>query len=152
MFLLVLTTKIFDVGSDVLEAACGSVNELHAEPSEIMENSGTLNERHLPRASDVAFISLPTMHINEQAAPPEGRSMQNQQLNYSDYCGTMISKSCPEMTACNESIGSYASKDCLLSHQICHQRKYFASHWSIESVNEALEVSLPVCFISVCLF
>ncbi|XP_057504637.1 DIS3-like exonuclease 2 [Actinidia eriantha] len=120
-------------------SACGSVNELRAEPSEIMENSGTLNERHFPRAFDVTFISLPTMHINEQAAPPEGRSMQNQQLNSSDYGGTMISKSYPETTACKESIGSYASKDCLLSHEICDQRKYFASHWSIESVNEALE-------------
>ncbi|GFY96661.1 ribonuclease II/R family protein [Actinidia rufa] len=65
--------------------------------------------------------------------------MQNQQLNSSDYGGTMISKSYPETTACKESIGSYASKDCLLSHEICHQRKYFASHWAIESVNEALE-------------
>ncbi|XP_057486707.1 DIS3-like exonuclease 2 isoform X1 [Actinidia eriantha] len=127
------------VGSDVLGAACGSLNELRAEPSEIVESSVTFNEQHLPRTCDVAFISLPTMHINEKAAPPEGRSMQNQQLNSSDYGGTMISKSCPETTACKESIGSYASKDCLLSHQICHQRKYFASHWSIESVNEALE-------------
>ena len=152
MFLLVLTTKIFEVGSDVLGAACGSVNELRAEPSEIVESSGTFNEEHLPRACDVAFISLPTMHINEQAAPPEGRSMQNQQLNSSDYGGTMISKSYPETTACKESIGSYASKDCLLSHEICHQKKYFASYWSIESVNEALEVSLQVCFKSVSLF
>ncbi|GFS29599.1 ribonuclease II/R family protein [Actinidia rufa] len=132
--------SLVSVGSDVLGAACGSVNELRAVPSEIVESSGTFNEQHLPRACDVAFISLPTMHINEQAAPLEGRSMQNQQLNSSDYGGTMISKPCPETTACKESIGSYASKDCLLSHQICHQRKYFASHWSIESVNEALEV------------
>ncbi|KAL6984402.1 hypothetical protein U1Q18_017779, partial [Sarracenia purpurea var. burkii] len=36
-------------------------------------------------------------------------------------------------------MGSYASKDLLLSHQTCHQRKYFAPHWSTDSVNEALE-------------
>ncbi|CAL5338930.1 unnamed protein product [Camellia sinensis] len=118
---------------------CCSLNELPAEPSEIMGSSGTPNEQQLPRACNVAFNSLPTIHINEQIAPQEVRSMQNQLLFSSDSGGRMLLKSYPKTIACEESMGLYASKDFLMSQQTCHQRKYFAPHWSVESVNEALE-------------
>ncbi|CAL5427632.1 unnamed protein product [Camellia sinensis] len=109
------------------------------EPSEIMGSSGTPNEQQLPGACDVAFNSLPTIHINEQIAPQEVRSMQNQLLFSSDSGGRMLLKSYPKTIACEESMGLYASKDFLMSQQTCHQRKYFSPHWSVESVNEALE-------------
>ncbi|CAL5344643.1 unnamed protein product [Camellia sinensis] len=118
---------------------CCSLNELPAEPSEIMGSSGTPNEQQLPGACNVAFNSLPTIHINEQIAPQEVRSMQNQLLFSSDSGGRMLLKSYPKTIACEESMGLYASKDFLMSQQTCHQRKYFAPHWSVESVNEALE-------------
>ncbi|GMP79331.1 hypothetical protein CsSME_00034919 [Camellia sinensis var. sinensis] len=118
---------------------CCSLNELPAEPSEIMGGSGTPNEQRLPGACNVAFNSLPTVHINEQTALQEVRSMQNQLLFSSDSGGRMLLKSYPKTIACKESMGLYASKDFLMSHQTCHQRKYFAPHWSVESVSEALE-------------
>ncbi|KAF5960481.1 hypothetical protein HYC85_001690 [Camellia sinensis] len=65
--------------------------------------------------------------------------MQNQLLFSSDSGGRMLLKSYPKAIACEESMGLYASKDFLMSQQTCHQRKYFAPHWSVESVNEALE-------------
>ena len=72
--------------------------------------------------------------------------MQNQLLFSSDSGGRMLLKSYPKTIACEESMGLYASKDFLLSQQTCHQRKYFAPHWSVESVNEAFEVNLPMYF------
>ncbi|KAI8014453.1 DIS3-like exonuclease 2 [Camellia lanceoleosa] len=118
---------------------CCLLNELPAEPSEIMGSGGTPNEQQLPGACNVALNSLPTIHINEQIAPQEVRSMQNQLLFSSDSGGRMLLKSYPKTIACEESMGLYASKDFLMSQQTCHQRKYFAPHWSVESVNEALE-------------
>ncbi|XP_028085092.1 DIS3-like exonuclease 2 isoform X1 [Camellia sinensis] len=112
-----------------VSVACGSVNELRAEPSEIAGSGSPSNMERLPKASNVAFNSLPTMDINEQEAPQEG-NMQNQQVFSADFGGRKFSKSCPETLVCEESMWSYANKDL---------RKYFAPHWSVEAVNEALE-------------
>lgn len=106
-----------------------------------MGGSGTSNEQQLSRASNIAFNSLPTMRVNEQAATQEGISMQNQHFFPSDFGDRMYSKSCPVTVTCEESIGSIGTKDSLLPRQ----RNFFAPHWSSESVNEALEVSLLTC-------
>lgn len=116
-------------------SVCSSVDELHAEPSEDVEGSGTSNEQQLPRASNIAFNSLPTMHMNEQVATQEDISLQNQHFFSSDHGGRMYSKSCPVTVTCEESTGSIGSNDFLLPHQ----RNFFASHWPSESVDEALE-------------
>uniref|UniRef100_A0A5B7BIX7 DIS3-like exonuclease 2 n=1 Tax=Davidia involucrata TaxID=16924 RepID=A0A5B7BIX7_DAVIN len=128
-----------------VSAACSSVNEMRREASEFVGSGSTSNyvisnECRLPGASDVAFHSLPTMHINEQAGSHEGGTMQNQLMFQSDSAERTFSKSCPELIACEESVRSYANKDFLLSHQICNaQRKCFVPHWSMEAVNGALE-------------
>lgn len=124
-------------------AVCSSVDELHAEPSEDVGGSGTSNEQQLPRASNIAFNSLPTMHMNEQVATQEDISLQNQHFFSSDHGGRMYSKSCPVTVTCEESTGSIGSNDFLLPHQ----RNFFASHWPSESVDEALEVSVLTCSI-----
>ncbi|KAF7114273.1 hypothetical protein RHSIM_RhsimUnG0094900 [Rhododendron simsii] len=115
--------------------ACSSVDELPADSSEVVGGSGTSNEQQLPRASNIAFNSLPTMLVNELAATQEGISMQNQHFFLSDFGDRMYSKSCPVTVTCEESIGSSGNKDSLLPRQ----RNFFAPHWSSESVNEALE-------------
>lgn len=86
------------------------------------------------------------MHIGQQVMPQQG--LQTQQIFQSDSHGRMFSSSCPEPIACDESMaGSDVRSDFHLSRQIeCHaQRKYFASYWSPEAVNGALEVSLIMC-------
>ncbi|XP_059630776.1 DIS3-like exonuclease 2 [Cornus florida] len=135
--------------------ACSSVNEIRGKGSEFLgsgspsnhvlgngnpSNHVILSERQPPEVSNVAFHSLPTMHINEQATSQEGGNMQNQQMFPSDVGERTFSKSCPVPINCGESMVSYVNKDFLLSQQICHvQRKCFDSHWSVEAVNEALE-------------
>lgn len=116
-------------------SACSSVDELPSDSSEVVGGSGTSNEQQLSRASNIAFNSLPTMRVNEQAATQEGISMQNQHFFPSDFGDRMYSKSCPVTVTCEESIGSIGTKDSLLPRQ----RNFFAPHWSSESVNEALE-------------
>ncbi|XP_052204958.1 DIS3-like exonuclease 2 isoform X2 [Diospyros lotus] len=110
-----------------------SVNELHEEKSEIFRFAGTSNEQALPRASNVAFNSLPTMHIIEHGASHEDRSVHEQQLVASG--AKMFSRSFPDTITGEESTESCATKYFLLYHQ----RKYFTPHWSPSAINEALE-------------
>lgn len=86
----------------------------------------------MPRASNIAFTSLPTMHFNEQAAESESLPVQ---LTLSPGVGGQIySGSCPDPIVYGDPpITSYP------------QRKYFASHWPAEAVHKALEVSLVTC-------
>ena len=107
-----------------------------------------LDNHGLHKASDVAFTSLPTMHLNEQALHAEVGSMNNQHIFPSDPSGGMCSKSCPVPIDCEQSIQSFTNKNVLSPYQDegCAQRKYFTPHWSTEAVNEALEVSLRMLF------
>ncbi|KAA8538508.1 hypothetical protein F0562_028121 [Nyssa sinensis] len=128
-----------------VSAACTSVNGIRREAPEFAGSGSTSNyvisnECQLPGASNVAFYSLPTMHINEQAGLQEGGTMQNQLIFQSDSAEKTFSKSCPELIAREESVRSYANMDFFLSHRIHHaQRKCFVPHWSMEAVNRALE-------------
>ncbi|XAR55591.1 Exoribonuclease II [Bertholletia excelsa] len=116
----------------------GSINGLQSESTEIVGSSGMTNEQQLPKASNVAFNSLPTMHITENAAPSEGSTVENQQLFFSDFGGMAFSKSCPETISSEDPMEPYG-KDFIPTRQPSHQQKYFTPHRSTEAINEALE-------------
>ncbi|KAK9271327.1 hypothetical protein L1049_026917 [Liquidambar formosana] len=144
-------------------SACSSNSEIRAEGSECLGNGSGSNhvtssigyssskhngvgsdpssEHGVTKASDVAFNSMPTMHINEQVDLMEVGNTHSQHQFPSDLGGRTGSKSCPVPIACQEPIGSFTNKDFLPSQQIegYAQSKYFAPHWSMEAVNEALE-------------
>lgn len=94
-------------------------------------------EFSLPRASNIAFTSLPTMRLNEQAAETENLPVQ---LTFSPGVGGKVySGSCPDpMIYGDPPITSYP------------QRKYFSSHWPAEAVHKALEVS-PIKCLKICI-
>ncbi|CAN4081361.1 unnamed protein product [Withania somnifera] len=83
-------------------------------------------EISLPRASNIAFTSLPTMRLNEQAAEAESLPVQ---LTFSPGVdGQVHSGSCPDpIVYCDPPITSYPP------------RRYFSSHWAAEAVHKALE-------------
>ncbi|THG16183.1 hypothetical protein TEA_020620 [Camellia sinensis var. sinensis] len=113
-------------------AAAGAVS-VSFKPSEIMGSSGTPNEQQLPGACNVAFNSLPTIHINEQIAPQEVRSMQNQLLFSSDSGGRMLLKSYPKTIACEESMGLYAMRPQKLVERLrSREGRYIALHLRYE--------------------
>ncbi|XP_057974717.1 DIS3-like exonuclease 2 isoform X2 [Malania oleifera] len=100
------------------------------------------NEHGLSKASKVAFNSMPIMHLNERVYLGEDRVVQNQLLILSDLGQRMYPKSCPVEIACEEAIGFSMGDDFPPPHQNGGddaQRKFFARHWSIEAVSEALE-------------
>ncbi|XP_019260850.1 PREDICTED: DIS3-like exonuclease 2 [Nicotiana attenuata] len=91
----------------------------------ILDHEGS-KELSLPRASNIAFTSLPTMHFNEQAAESESLPVQLTMLP--GVGGQIYSGSCPDPIVYGDPpITSYP------------QRKYFASHWPAEAVHKALE-------------
>lgn len=93
------------------------------------------NEQESTRASDVSFSSMPTMHINEE-------DLQSQHLSPADL-GGRTSRSCPAPVANDSSCWAYANKGVDPYHHFesyAHS-KIFAPYWSMEAVNEALEVS-----------
>lgn len=97
----------------------------------ILNHEGS-KEFSMPRASNIAFTSLPTMRLNEPAAETESLPVQ---LTFSPGVGGQVySGSCPDPIAYgDQSITSYP------------QRKYFSSHWPAEAVHKALEVSPIMC-------
>lgn len=105
-------------------------------------------EYEQPKACEVAFSSLPAMHISEETSSGDVRTMQNQDVVPSDPGGKSCSKSCPEPTSCEWSNGSFADKVSLPRREMeaYPQRKYFAPYWSIESVTKALQVYFAVLF------
>ncbi|XVF39389.1 hypothetical protein PTKIN_Ptkin01aG0030800 [Pterospermum kingtungense] len=96
-----------------------------------LELEMALNEQSPDRASDVAFSSMPTMHINEQA----GSGCVDSGVD-----GGTFPQSCPEPIPYAGS-----SKMCmdgfLSSHQVegFARKKLFDPYWPVEAVNEALE-------------
>ena len=101
--------------------------------------------------SNVGFNSLPPMHINEQINSEDMRSTQNQNPRQSDPGGKMYSQLCTESTTYVGSPELFMKK-VFPSNQMegYAEKKLFAPHWSLETVNDAIEVSLrPVlmhCF------
>lgn len=113
--------------------------------------SNVPSEHGLAKASNIGFNSMPTMHINEQVKPTEVGNMQNQHLFPSRFVESVFSKSCPVPISSQDPVAlnkehlpfhsTVLNKDYLPSQQTegYAQRKYFAQHWSVEAVNEALE-------------
>ncbi|KAK2988844.1 hypothetical protein RJ640_020208 [Escallonia rubra] len=129
-----------------LLAVCSSATELRLEASEFSGTCSIFNsvepeEQQLLQASNIAFNSLPTMHLSEEVAAREGGSMQDQHMFQSDFSESIFSQSCPEPIALDAAVGSNVKKSFPLSQQIeCHsQKKYFDSHWSSEAVTQELE-------------
>lgn len=97
-------------------------------------------EQGSSRASNVAFSSLPTMHITGEAASGELGHMQNQHPFPSDVERVFLaasSKSCPlpiSYEKANVSVNKEGYPGLL-------QRNLFLPHLSVEAVNEAVEVS-----------
>ncbi|XP_061341904.1 DIS3-like exonuclease 2 [Gastrolobium bilobum] len=92
------------------------------------------NEQGLSKASNVAFISMPPMHIDEQVEPVD---LQNMQI----HGGGIGSRTFSEPIGCRGSSGTNKSKDSVPCSQIghCPQRNYFSPHWSVEAIEKALE-------------
>lgn len=124
LFELVLATA-----SSSLTGCLGESNFKGGVP--ILDHDGS-KEFSLPRASNIAFTSLPTLRLNEQSAETGSLPVQ---LTFSPGVGGQVySGSCPDYIAYgDQSITSYP------------QRKYFSSHWPAEAVHKALEVSLITC-------
>ena len=149
----VLFRKVTFCKISYLEAASsGSVNnEIHVGETELLDNVGS-NENQVPRASDVAFSSLPVMHVTDQKSEREKGSLQNQHsLEADDENGSVISNCCPEaIVGCQVLKDSDVDVDVdpMPSHRGNGraQRKYFASHWPEEAVTKALEVCLAMIF------
>lgn len=96
------------------------------------------HDHGLTKASNLAFSSLPTMHIVQ---PRDGQSPENQHFLPSRFDGRMFEKYCPEPTVCGGSPGISANKGFPPQHMEGYsERKYFNPHWSMEDVNDALEV------------
>lgn len=104
------------------------------------------NGQGLSKASNVEFISLPPMHINDQVEPVD---LQNGQM----HGGAIDSKSFFEPTGCRESLGTNKKADSVPCSQIgiCVQRNFFCPHWSVEAVEKGLEVSnVPISLTHIC--
>lgn len=101
-----------------------------------LENS---NELEAMRASNVAFNSMPPMHHFEGRV--EGGypgSSGSPQVPSAEVSKQLLSKSCPDPRACEQS--SRMDGDLFQQIEGSSQRKIFSSHWSLDAVNEALEV------------
>nr|KYP44583.1 DIS3-like exonuclease 2 [Cajanus cajan] len=92
------------------------------------------NEQGFSKASNVAFISMPPMHINEQVEHGDLRFVPM-------HGGGVESKSFSEPTGCRGSSGTNKNKDSVPCGQIgfCAQKNYFSPHWSVEAVEKASE-------------
>jgi len=103
------------------------------------------NEQGLSKSSNVAFNSMPPMHINEQVEPGDLRIVPM-------YDGGIDSKSFSEPTGCRGSSVINKNKDSVPCGQIglSGQKNYFSPHWSVEAVEKELEVSNMVFYTHTC--
>lgn len=147
--------SIFLIFLIVMAAAATSVNETRGESSNSLGNGSKtkihtlsmscstsrqlesdvspLSEHGPSTASNIAFNSMPTMHVNKQA----------ENLLPPGLGGLMIAKSCPEPIDGRGPVGKCTNKDFIGFNLFDGhaQSKNFAPHWSMEAVNVALEVS-----------
>ncbi|XP_019182219.1 PREDICTED: DIS3-like exonuclease 2 isoform X2 [Ipomoea nil] len=102
---------------------------------ENISNNGELREHQFPRASDVAFSSLPIVHLNEQTVKGY-QGLVGQEMISSSATGRVFSGSCPQPSLCNDANG-----ELMLStpDNAFAQRKCFTRHWLTEDVDAALE-------------
>lgn len=103
------------------------------------------DELEAMRASNVAFNSMPPMRA-ESGYP---RRSASPLLSSPEVSKQLLSKSCPDPRACEQSPGMNGE----LFQQIegSSQRKIFSSHWSLDAVTEALEVCLR-CYLYLSFF
>lgn len=101
-----------------------------------ISNNGELREHQFPRVSDVAFSSLPIVHLNEQTVKGY-QGLLGQEVISKCVTGRVFSGSCPQPSFCNDANG-----ELMLStlDNAFAQRKYFTKHWLTEDVDAALEV------------
>ncbi|KAL3504124.1 hypothetical protein ACH5RR_033965 [Cinchona calisaya] len=127
-----------------IQAVSSSVNEILDGEAEVLVGGSTSNyvgsnDYQLPRASEVAFNSLPTMHIDRQKSEHEEGSLQNQHIFAADVNGRVFSNSCPEPISSQVTIDPNVS---VVQSHVGNgkaQQKYFAPHWTEEAVRKALE-------------
>nr|GLL44330.1 DIS3-like exonuclease 2 isoform X1 [Ipomoea trifida] len=102
---------------------------------ENISNNGELREHQFPRASDVAFSSLPIVHLDEQTVKGY-QGLVGQEMISSSAAGRVFSGSCPQPSLCNDANG-----ELMLStlDNAFAQRKCFTRHWLTEDVDTALE-------------
>lgn len=98
----------------------------------------SLNDNGLPKASNIAFNSMPILRMNERNGLGVVSSGQDQLVISVDGVDRMLSKSCREPE--ESSSGSF-SYGLLRSQQVggSGKRKPFHPHWPIEAVADALE-------------
>ncbi|GMH00270.1 hypothetical protein Nepgr_002109 [Nepenthes gracilis] len=115
-------------------SACNSVSEQHQGASKSLQNgsmprSCSSPKQHGPnKDSNVAFNSLPAMHIGDQTEK-------------SDTGIKICSKSCPTPISFEESVSVHGSMDFVPFHLVkgYSQQKYFDPHWPLEVVNVGLQ-------------
>ncbi|CAL0317910.1 unnamed protein product [Lupinus luteus] len=103
-------------------------------------NVTSLDEQGLSRSSDVAFVSMPQMHINEQVEYFGLQESEDTQI----HRGGTGSKSFSEPTVCRGLLGTDTNKKkesvpCSLIGHYYGQRTYFSPHWSMDAVEKAIE-------------
>ncbi|KAF4348208.1 hypothetical protein G4B88_017168 [Cannabis sativa] len=100
----------------------------------------SLDEHGFSNASNVAFNSMPPMHINGKTNLKDTQSEQNQMSQPSDPCEKSFSKSCSKPVICEGSSDSFMNKGFPSPHLMegCAQ-KVFSPHYSLEAINDALE-------------
>ncbi|EXB44351.1 DIS3-like exonuclease 2 [Morus notabilis] len=137
--------------------ASQSVNESRGEAAEYSGNGRSTNhllaysrqpkfgicppdDHGFTNTSNVAFNSLPPLHINEQTNSEDMQNSQNQNPHPSNLGGEMFSKSYSEPSTYRGSPDLFMTK-VFPSHLIesYAQKKLYALHWSLEAVNDALE-------------
>ncbi|KAL8167019.1 hypothetical protein V2J09_008518 [Rumex salicifolius] len=85
--------------------------------------------QHMLKESDVAYLSMPTLHLGEQGM----KHNLDAKANF---------KSCPTQVALKESVRSSLDVNFLPPFTEGCQQSCFEPHWSLEDVNEALSVSM----------
>lgn len=93
---------------------------------------------------NVAYRPIPPMHVNGQRNSEDNRSLQNHTNGRSDPGGKPVWKPCSEAMTTQVPPSSHMNKDSPCHHRVegHAQIRHFTSHWSIDAVNAALEVSL----------
>lgn len=134
---LVAATENLKIGS---ETKCSGTNMDCASAKQQGFEKHSPNDYGSPKASNIAFNSMPTMRINEEAQLVPVRNGKDQLVISVDAVDRMLSMSCPEPILQESSSGT-CSYGLLRSQQLgaSNKRKLFHPHWPIEAVADALE-------------
>lgn len=110
--------------------ASGSSKRKDCSSSSKQQRSEMDCSNELMRASNVAFHSV----------PPPGSYGSPLRFHSPEVSKQLLSKSCPDPRDCEQS--PRMNGDLFQQIDGSSQRKIFSSHWSLDAVNEALEVCL----------